>query len=267
MVDFTLFAIFFFASIFFLLVLVIGWIIFGRLIRLQLKRWILAGKGYVEVEHISATKVRNYFIMRPNNQKFDIGEGFYHYIPECITKKGALIRKFDQNFLSKVPEVDISELEGLTEKEQEEFKARNIAEWTELKGLYAVIKGMKYDPELLNRKSGMPVITYYGDNPDPINPADRKKVYGSGVIKDMYLRLLLTQRYKDFQLIIVVALISFVVIAIALVGMWNLHSTDANSIKNCLSQLNTSNTAMLEFANKTLQQTLQSSTVILGGAK
>ena len=265
MVNFTLFAIFFFAAIIFFIITIGLFIVFGKLMKLQVKRWFMASKGYVEVEHISDTKVRNYFILRPSKNKFDISDGFYHYIPECVSRKGDILRKFDQAFLSKVPEIDPSELEGLSDKDREAYVKRVNAEWEELRGLYKVVSGLKYDPQLLNRKFGMPVITYYGDNPDPFNPADRKKSYGSGVIKDMYLRLLLTQRFKDFQLIMAILLISWVVVAIALFGFWQVYKTNANSLKTCIDALNVSNNNYVTLVNSTFNKMAQGSTFVVGG--
>jgi hypothetical protein len=202
--------------------------------------------------------------LRPAKNKFDLEDGFYHYIPECVTRKGDILRKFDKSFLVKVPEIDVSELEGLTDKEQENYKSRVKAEWEELKGLYKVISSIKYDPQLLNRKFGMPVITYYGDNPDPMNFSERSKSYGSGVIKDMYLRLLLTQRYKDFQMLIAVLLISWVVVAIALFGFWQVYKTNSISLNTCLNLLNQSDTNLANWVNQSLSAKMQGSTIVVG---
>lgn len=264
MASFVLFAIFFFSAIILLILLGLTWLIFGKLITLQIKRWFLASKGYIEVEHISDTKVRNYFIMKPAKNKFDIADGFFHYIPECVTRKGDILRKFDKSFLSKVPEVDPSELEGLTEKQQEEYKARMKAEYEEVKNLYKVISDLKYDPQLLNRKFGMPIITYYGDNPDPFNHSDRKKIYGSGVIKDMYLRLLLTQRFKDFQMIIAVLLISWVLVAFSLFGLYQMYKGNVTNLGICLQQLNVTDVRYHELLNRTIEAKFQSSTIVVG---
>lgn len=261
--SFVLFAVFFFSAIIFCILFVLTWIIFGKLMRLQIKRWFMASKGYVEVEHISDTKVRNYFILRPSKNKFDISDGFYHYIPECVTRKGDILRKFDPSFLTKVPEVEPEELEGLNDKDRELYLKRVKAEWEELKGLYKVVSGLKYDPQLLNRKFGMPVITYYGDNPDPMNYAERTKSYGSGVIKDMYLRLLLTQRFKDFQMMIAIMLISLIVVAIACFGLWRVHLTDSTNYHNCIILVNETNTKIMTLLNQTMLQNAQSSTIVV----
>jgi len=261
--SFVLFAVFFFSAIILFITLVLTWLIFGKLMRLQIKRWFMASKGYVEVEHISDTKVRNYFILRPSKNKFDIADGFYHYIPECVTRKGDILRKFDPAFLTKVPEIEPEELEGLNDKDKEAYIRRVTAEWNELKGLHKVVSGLKYDPQLLNRKFGMPVITYYGDNPDPMNYAERTKSYGSGVIKDMYLRLLLTQRFKDFQMMIAVMLISMVVVAIAIFGLWRVHLTDATNYQNCVNIVNQTNNKMIELLNTTIARSLQASTIVV----
>ncbi len=64
----------------------------------------------------------------------------------------------------------------------------------------------KFHQRALTTRWGMPVITYYGDRPDPIVFSDTKKMYGAGVIRDMFLRLLLTQRYKDYQRMILIGM-------------------------------------------------------------
>jgi hypothetical protein len=263
MASFTMFAIFFFSTLILFCILFLTFLIFGRLIKLQFKRWFLAGKGYVEVEHISSTKVRNYFIMKPTNNKFNLDDGFYHYISECVTRKGDIMKKIDKSFLSKMPEFEESEFEGLSDKERKEYKERALNEWKEIQNLYKVISNIKYDPEHLSRKIGMPVITYYGDNPDPLNFASREKAYGSGVIKDMYLRLLLTQRYKDFQFMIMVLFVSWVVMVIVIFGLWRVHLTDATNYVNCIRLVNETNTRYDLLVNSTLERLAQSSVQVL----
>ena len=263
MASFGLFAIFFFSTLILFCILFLTFLIFGRLIKLQFKRWFLGNKGYIEVEHVSSTKVRNYFIMKPSNNKFNLDDGFYHYISECITRKGDIMKKIDKSFLSKMPDFEPSELEGMSDKEQKEYKDRVISEYNELKNLVKLISNLKYDPEQLSRKIGMPVITYYGDNPDPINFAERTKAYGSGVIKDMYLRLLLTQRYKDFQFMILILLISWVVCVTAMFGLWRVHVGDSKLIVDCFTAINQSNAQWMELANRTVSANLQSSTILV----
>jgi glutaredoxin len=236
------------------------WVIFGKLISLQIKRWMLASRGYVEVEHISPTNVRNYFILRPKDSKFDMSSGFFHYIPECLNRKGQILKKFDKELLNKSnPEIDPKEVEGLSDSEREEYVKRLTAEWIELKNVYKVIVDRKYDPELLTRKMGMPVITYYGDNPDPINFSDRKKVYGSGVIKDMYLRLLLTQRYKDFRMFAIIVTVSLVIVAVCVVGLYSLHNSDVKNFARCVTLFNQTSSQYVAILNQTIQANIQSS--------
>lgn len=242
---------------------VLTWLFFGKLIRLQIKRWIFASKGYVEIEHISPTKVRNYFIMRPTDKKFEIDSGFYHYISECITRKGDIIKKIDKDMLAKDFQIEESELEGMTEKEKEKYLNDAKAQWKELQGLSKLISGLKYDPELLNRKMGMPVITYYGDNPDPLNPADRDKYYGAGVIRDMYLRLLLTQRYKDFMTFVTIGLILVGIIMIANVGMYYVHNQSAQNANACWTLFNQTQNNYMDLVNKTMLAKMQGNNLII----
>ncbi len=73
-------------------ILVMVAIVFGKLMLYQLKRWILKSKGYIEVEHVSETGIRNYYLLKPENFRFQIGTGYYHYIPETLTKTGEILK-------------------------------------------------------------------------------------------------------------------------------------------------------------------------------
>jgi hypothetical protein len=155
------------------------------------------------------------------------------------------------------------EFEGMSDKEREAYKVKRNAEFVQMKNIVQVISGLSYDPELLNRKMGMPVITYYGDNPDPINYADRKKVYGSGVIKDMYLRLLLTQRFKDFKMFMLISTIAFVIIAISNAGFYYNAKGLIAANKQCLAMLNNSITTHDVWVNQTLSGLMQRSSEVI----
>lgn len=239
------------------------WTFFGKLIKVQFQRWTLGRKGYVEIEHVSETNLRDYFIMRPKENKFDVLDGFYHYIPEAITRGGDVLKKYSPDFVNKLSTMDPKEVESLPEGEQKEFAKRMRAEYEQFKKASETINKLNFRTKAVTWKFGMPIITYYGDNPDPVLFSNRDKSYGAGVIRDMYLRLLLTQRYKDFKFIISVMLIAFFIIAIANFGFWKLLQSSNVELSMCHSMLNKTQDGLLDLMNRTIPRVVQNSTIIV----
>lgn len=246
-----------------LLALIMMMFFFGKLIKVQFQRWTLARKGYVELEHVSETNLRSYAIVRPKGNKFDINDGFYHYIPEAITRGGDILKKYPKDFLNKLPSMKPEEIELLPDGEQKDFAKRMRAEYEQFKSIADMIHKLNFRTEAVSWKFGMPIITYYGDNPDPILFRDRQKTYGSGVIKDMYLRLLLTQRYKDFKFMLTVFLIAIVIVAIANFGFWQLFKSFQADLSSCQSMLNVSQMQYIDLVNRTMPHVVQNSTMIV----
>ena len=236
--------------------------VFGKLIVIQLQRWRLAKAGYVEVEHISETNVRRYFILKPKANKFDVNEGFYFYIPEALTKGGEVLKKYDEAFL--FPEEVSPEYKDLLNAKKSMYQKKIEAERVQMREFAEVIKSLSFKNEALSWKFGMPIITYYGDNPEPLVFRERKKTFGSGVIKDAYLRLLMTQRFKDFQLFMLVGLIAIVVIAVANAGQFYIVQGVARDLGTCQNTLNVSVSALDKCINANIPIFQQNSTLIIG---
>ena len=245
------------------ILLILVFAVFGRLIIIQFQRWRLAKKGFVEVEHVSETNIRRYFIMKPKSGKFDVNDGFYFYIPEALTKGGDLLKKYSKSFLT--DDVESSEVfKALPDDKKEAFLNRVREERKLVEGLVDVVKNLNFKNEALSWKFGMPMITYYGDNPEPFVFRDKSKTFGSGVIKDAYLRLLMTQRFKDFQLFLIVGLVSLVIIALAVSGLFFMNKNLAGSLDVCTQTLNASVGALKSCLEANLPVFNQNSTVFVG---
>lgn len=241
--------------------LLLTYIIFGSLIKLQIQRWLLARKGYVEVEHVSETNVRRYFILKPKDYRFDILGGFYHYLPEALTKGGDILKKYSPKFLKG----DFSELnlDSLEPDKRAEVLERLKLERSQIESLASTIKKLAFDREALTFRFGMPVLTYYGDNPEPVLFRDRQKIFGAGVIKDAFMRLLLTQRFKDFQKFLMIALISLVVIALVLLGIMVYIRGVSEDVNTCMNLLNSTSIAYQNLVNATIPALKQGSTIVV----
>lgn len=244
------------------LLLIFLLLIFGKLIMIQLQRWRLAKKGFVEVEHVSETNVRRYFILKPKSGKFDVNDGFYFYLPEALTKGGDVLKKYNEKLASKFDETS-PQFQALSDKDKKEFLAGVMAERNQIKEMVDVIKNLNFKNEALSWKFGMPIITYYGDNSEPIVFRDKTKTFGSGVVKDAYLRLLMTQRFKDFQLFLIVGLVSLVIIAFALLLLFYLNNGVAKDLGVCQQTLNTSVQTLKTCLEANIPMFRQNSTVII----
>lgn len=240
--------------------LILTWAVFGKLIMVQLKRWTLKNKGYIEVEHVAETGVRNYFVMKPKDYKFDFNTGFYHYQPDAITKTAEVLKEY-KGFEKVLPSAE--ELEQMPPDKRKEFLDTFKAEQAQLKEWAEVLNPLKYKPEAMSTRWGMPVITYYGDRPDPILFKDLKKEYGAGVIRDMFLRLLLTQRYQDFRNFLIGMMLIALVAVVAQVGFYMAYQGLSRSFAQCVATNNATATYLMQYLNESAHIASMNSTIVV----
>jgi hypothetical protein len=212
-------------------------IFFGKVIMLQLKIWALSKKGYHMIEHVGEDNIRRYFYMRPKDNHFEFNDGFYLHIPETITKREELLKKVPEALVKK-----IMNNEDLTEAEQEENK--------EIIKLVSIIKNLKYDREAVSLSWGIPIITYYGDNPNPVLFRERTKIYSSGVIRDMYLRLLLTLEHNRILRTLTMVFIAMVVIGLILIVYYAVLSSATKNVSQCQNILNYTTQRCIDLINR-----------------
>ena len=224
---------------------------FGKLIWLQMRIWILASRGYVQVENIGEDKVRRYYYLRPKNNKFDIKKGFYLFFPETMTKTTILLKKIDPDMLVKQPEYYDTLFDRLPKGEQDKFKKKAEAEKKQYMELYSYISKLVYNVDAVTLRWGIPTVTYYGTDPNPVLFSDRKKVYDAGVLNDMYLRILLTQKYSVFKKWMIITVIALAIIAILIFAIFSTLSNQAKTIKACIYELNDTTNKLLTCVNET----------------
>jgi hypothetical protein len=218
-------------------------VIFGKLFILQFRIWMLAKNGYKMIRHIGEDKIERNIFARPKESHFDFSNGFYHYIPETITRMGDLLAKVSPSLVKKLKE---SNGAGLNSDDEELFK------------LFCAIKDLNYERKYETLGWGIPVITYYGSNPDPVDFSDRKKTYGSGVIRDMYLRLMLTKEYGWIRKMMTLTLICLVVIGGVLILYFVIMRTNSQTLGACTQLLNVTTTKCLDMLNSTLPHAVNS---------
>jgi hypothetical protein len=193
-------------------------ILFGRLIKLQIKVWFLAKRGFHLIEHIGTNRVRSYFYLRPQDNKFDFKSGFYLHYPETTTKA--------ESFMPKTP------------GGYKFSKISDLAETDEGERLRERINKLIYDNSAVTLRWGIPIITYVGNSPYPINFQEPDKEYGAQVIRDVYIRLLATEQYGLMKKIMMIGLILFGVIAVALILLYMAYKSNSGNMAVCLANLN-----------------------------
>jgi hypothetical protein len=206
-------------------------IMFGKLIKLQMKIWFLAKRGFHLVEHIGTNKVRTYFYLKPNDNKFEFRSGFYLHYPETTTKTSAVIPR--------------------TPKGYSFFKLSDVANDKESERLKETVSKLVYDTNAVTLRWGIPIITYVGNNPNPINFQEPEKEYGAQVIRDIYVRLLATQNYDFMRKMIMIGLIVIGATAIGLVLLYMGYSGANNNMNLCIHNWNTTANNLLT-CSKTL---------------
>jgi hypothetical protein len=229
-----------------IVLLIVIMLFFGTLIKTQFRRWRLARKGYIEVEHISETNLRQYMIMKPSDKSFDFFEGFFLYDSEAVTRG-------ERNVLKNYDRKEIEEAITISEQELNEIPDdKKKAKIREIKALYKTFNKLKFNKEALTFRYGMPIISYYGDKPEPVMFRDLKRNYSSTFIKDMYLRLLLTQRYNDFKKFITFGLIIAGVVGLALLGILYYLKGLTADLQVCHNILNTTLNHYEALVNQTI---------------
>jgi hypothetical protein len=214
--------------------LVATWIIYGRLIVLQTKIWTLAKRGFHLVEHIGTNRVRTYFYLRPKDNKFDFKSGFYVHYPETATKTG--------NLMPKPPLPPKGPLWKF--KKPEELDKLDQMDAEEAAKLEKQINKLVYDSNAVTLRWGIPIITYVGNSPYPVNFEEPDKEYGAQVIKDVYIRLLATEQYGFMRKMIIIGVLVMGVTALALLLLYFAYRTNGSNMAMCIQNWNSTITSL-----------------------
>lgn len=214
------------------LIVILG--LFGKIIKLQLKYWFLAKKGYIKVEHIGEDKVRRTYFLKPNEDKFDIEGGFFAFQKDSLIKDTDFFPSISKEILNKKPETELS-------GEEKEYKR-----------LLNSIGKMRFSHDAVALNWGVPTIIYYGQDVNPIKPSERKKIYDGKIFKAVYMRLLLLKEWKFIRMAFIVIMICLILLGIF--GVVNLSISNKLQKQNaqCINMLNETNTKYYDLINRTL---------------
>lgn len=241
---------------------------FGRLIFLQLRIWMIARRGYQQVEIIGEDRVRRYYYMRPKDDHFDVNDGFFLFMPDSITKQTAILMKASKAMAKmKKPAITNEELAKLTEAQRKAYLDRFNAEKAEMQKYFDAINNLHYKVDAVTLRWGIPTITYVGNSSEPVNFNDMRKTYDAKTLKDLYLRILLTQKYGLFKKLMVIATIALCFIAGMLFLYYLLfngqgHNFNVN-MNLCLQSWNQTQYQLTQCINQSARIAAQNSTIIL----
>ena len=218
--------------------LIITYALFFRIIWLQLRIFMLAKRGFHLVEHIGEDRVRRYFYLRPNGDKFDFNNGYYIFIPDSSTKMSELMIKPNRRLTENQFINDVELAKRVNPKEKEKYIKDCKAEYQKYCKIYDALTNLKYSVDAVTLRWGIPTITYYGNQADPIKFQKKQKTYDAKILKDLYLRILLTQKFKEFQKWIKIAALSLLIIGILMFIYVLLLSDSIGSVNSCLELVN-----------------------------
>lgn len=227
------------------LVLLVGiFFFFGKLIWHQVKIWMLRNKGYIQVRHIREDMTENYYFIRVKDDHYDLDGGIYIDQKDVKTKTEDILPKFDYKLLSKKKPEEMTELEK------------------QLKGFFDAIK----EQQLMDIKTlpwGIPTISYFGNNPSPINYREIKKVYDAKNIAALIKRILLTKEWKLVRMVLILCSIAIIGLMVLSIVDYGLINRSTQNLAACQMMLNDTNNKLFVMFNNTLPQLLQNSTRIV----
>jgi hypothetical protein len=227
-----------------LIVLVVGLFFFGKLIWHKTKIAAMAKRGFTQVRHIREDMVENYYFIRIKDDHYDFDGGIYMEQKDVKTKTRSLLAKLDYRMLSR--------------KTDEQFTAEEDQIRAFLKSLenYQVM-------DITTLSWGIPTITYYGNNPNPINPKDVHKVYDAKNIAAMIKRLLLTKEWKLVKMVLYLCAIAIVLWIVLGFLDYGLASSNAKNLAECINNWNSTQSKYEILLNTTKVVAQQSSTIVI----
>jgi hypothetical protein len=219
-------------------------LMFGGLIWLQVRIWMLAKRGYHLVEHIGLNKVRTYYYLKPNDNKFDFKTGFYMHQADATTKTNTILQSTPSEFGT------FKNLDKVSDEQEYKRLQEKVEKWN-------------YSLDAVSLKWGIPIITYVGNDANPVNFTEAGKKYSAQVIKDVYIRLLATQQFNFLKKIILIGVVAMCVIGICLFLLWQLYKGQVQNTGACISAWNSTQYQLIQCINVTARVMGQNSTVFV----
>jgi hypothetical protein len=226
-----------------IIILVVGLFFFGKLIKHKAKLSLLAKRGYTQIRHIKEDMTEKYYFLRIRNDHYDFDDGIYMEQRDTRTKTGHILAPLDYDLLSNKLDINLN------------------AEEREIKSFLRGIRNSQV-MDITTLSWGIPTITYYGNNPNPINPKEIHKVYDAKNIASMVKRLLLTKEWKLVKMVLYLCMCSIILSLILGFINYGVAHSNAVNLANCLSNWNSTQVKYEDLLNAS-RVVLQNSTTII----
>lgn len=206
------------------LLLIIIMAVYGKIIKLQLKIWIMTKRGYLLVEHV-LPQVRNYYFLRSKDGKFEFRDSFFIDLPGRVTRIKSLVHNVG---------------------------FRRIKSDEELVELRERMSNKVIDDRKINFRWGVPMITFVGDSPFPENFYKKEDDSDNPrPISELYRRLINTTRFNYIKRIITFCIIIIVISLIVAIALYFIYNQSNNMASHCLMLWNSSQERLLGCMNNT----------------
>ncbi len=223
---------------------IIGIVVFWKLLKHQIKIWALAKKGYIQVRHVREDMNEDNYFIRIKDEHYTVAGGVYMEQKDAKTNANRILPVFNYDLLSKKKDAELTELEKQLKTFFENIKNNKIMD----------IKTLSW---------GIPTITYFGNNPNPVNYRDIKKIYDAKNISAMIKRILMTKEWKLVRMVLILASVAIVLSLVLGFLNYGIANKSADSLGQCLYMLNTTSTKYDALLNSTMTIAKQSSSVII----
>lgn len=225
-------------------VLVILVFMFGKIMKHQWKLWLFAKRGYTQIRHVREDMVENYYFLRIKNEHFNFNGGIYMEQKDVKTKTKSILAPLDYKQLSKKP------VDQLTADEKQ---------------ILSFLKSIE-DSKVMDITTlswGIPTITYFGNNPNPVNIKEIKKVYDAKNIAAMIKRILMTKEWKFVRMVLILCLVSMG-LWLVLAGLdYGVSKKASENLGLCLNMLNQTTVKYNQLLNETGRLIVQNSTMVI----
>jgi len=220
----------------------------GSLIWLQTRVTLLGKKGFAQIRHVREDKVEKYYYLRVRDEHYDFNKGIYIAHKDAYTKTHSVLNRFDYGLLKDKRDGKVKDTQGhIIDLSPEEAEI--------LKFLDGIKNNKVMDISTLSW--GIPTITYFGNDPNPHNFSDRKKMYDAKNIAAMIKRIIMTKEWKLVRIVLILCAISIVLWVGYAVLTYGAYGVSNKNMASCTALLNESQQRWMDLANRTAEQVYQ----------
>ena len=205
---------------------------FGKLIKHQIKIWLLARRGYIQIRHVREDMNEDYYFIKFIDGHYSFSGGVFMEQKDTKTNSTSILQQFNYEVL-KNKTTELTELEK------------------QIKSFFDNIK----DNKIMDIKTlpwGLPTITYFGTDPQPVNFRDRKKVYDAKNIASMIKRILMTKEWKLVRIALIIGVVGIVGLLVLSVISYGVANKFSSNLAVCQQSLNITLTKYMDLVNTTI---------------